>query len=350
MSWYIGQVYMNALPQRSTRRLFRFNHLTDVHSYQKFIRAKNKDSLTSTDRDIPMPELPEKDDFLEEMHYSTSEMQRAKKLEVFLNVNHEMISIILLNTRTRKIVGRSFVTVRELFKDKKVLHLASFCSCFSSKLDYSPEIDTLQGHLDLYIIYKDSPLEEIFEAFGEKKSREGNENMSSATYKTSSFGAVEEEREVRFQVFNVFKSKSRKVFIESISLRDESSGSRDSEGLVRFCESPSEIEIQIFSRGIISERIYNQNGRNLERTSHRAVSGVERQGINYSTLKIKKGDKFSDSGIEKVERIDKETLLVIGSYKLILLNSISGELLSSFDYSLGFSSKYNIMIYLDFEA
>ena len=339
LSYFIGELLNYRKHTKIIRKIFKFiTCFKDLKSY------KNK--LSADERAYEDSSRRPKECFyfhssLESMFSSCGKTSYQKKIEVIFYNDQEMITILLTNPRTRKIAARSFVSFSELFKEFKLNQKADSMEAEYFNVEYSPEIDTLSITFDLTLCYSRTNLPQIPQDLGEKIFLDESKRTG-IPKENNDRGEIEERRKLIFQVFGVFKSGgARKVVVRPIDSKTHSLVGMHQQGLLRFFETSSQFQMKILSRRVTSYRFYSSSGKNFEKIRKRAILEVKTAGIDSSVLKMDKGAGFPDSGIKKVQVIDQNTLLVVGSTKFMLIDSTSGDLLSSCDYSLDLELGYN---------
>ena len=311
-----------------TRRLFQFNLGFDELGFYQAKIISDKASLSSKN-------VVSMDITLRRLLSSRKNNEHSKKFQVFFEMGPEVITIILIDPRTRKIAARAFVSIYELFRDLRMCQVCNHITLSCKDIEYSPEIDLLVFEANIYTKFGRTSFESIPHEFRKHASLGDSRSTRMAKYYGIEGQDIHETRYARFWIFDVFKKAGgRMVVREGIDFSTTSLIVPQPEGFLGFIETPSQVVFEFLSRNKVQERVYNGSTKNRERSCVRALSEIFREKVKSSVLKIRKGDQFPDSGIKTVDRIDQNTLLVIGSRKFILLDSQTGELLSSCDYSL----------------
>ena len=142
---------------------------------------------------------------------------KPQRLSAALSLG-QMITIQLMDLRTRKIQARSFVSIYEIFEGQDFTKVTLPFVCSIYKAQYSPELDTLSLDMLLTLTYL-NPLTEEMTSIIEAERSQGRKDRT----KLTSFSGQDSRREIkylRFKVSNVFNEGRRIVTMQRIGFRN----------------------------------------------------------------------------------------------------------------------------------
>ena len=325
------------------RRVFKFKtNFSVLKSYQnKLNRDKSK-----FDED-----LHEKLSFSEpKFQIYNYESDLNLKWKPFIKVDKRMITVGLIDLRSKKILSRKFISIYELSEPFEWLKLAENLFVTVSNVDYSPSVDFFTIDLRFEMETKvglDPELQPLLDE--ELKAWRNDPNHRSLVVEKSETENYVQLKKMRFKIFNTLKAE--KLFIERtvIGSSIETSSKKHKGKVVIFEYGQNEVKVEILSAKTspqedeeelrIDGKIDNLDDQEPpNQFESEIIGGVKRERVVIQRALLTKEAKVFDFRIKSVSVVEETKLLIIFKCKMVLFDMESKKVLSSLFYCKGLPS------------
>ena len=334
----IGEYPKNSFRVDKPRKLFRIN--TSLND-SKFSRQKlDSDKRAASNFDPSKVIFSNVQQFKRRplLYEKTPDLVNPQKFQNFYLCDRGVISFQIMELRTRKRVVQGFLSIYELLESLDCLKRVSWIKYSHLDFIYSAEMDTFVVEMKLNLSYLTHPADIQMINPGE------DQKQKRPVYVNFVGEALEEgESKLRFYVTNFLRGDKREVaMVERLSPQSKSRIAKYSKGLLSFLETGSDVKFEIMSKGVTRDKVYSSSEMETpERGVMRTLSEVVKIGLNSRVLNFRKPVSFPDNGVRMVQEVNQDTLLVVGSTKLMLLDIGSGKLISSCEYNLHLPKDYD---------
>ena len=173
-------------------------------------------------------------DYCKMYSWRNDQSDQVGNLKPFIQIRPQMISVLLLDLRTRKTHTRAFVSIFELFQGQEFAKIAFNISYGAPKVRYSLELDTLIVELEVFFSCVEPSQEEL------KAGREDRKKIFSLNNSRGEDG-FRGSKLFRFTVKNLMKRQRRSVWGENLSGVMNSTVENIPRGLVHYQEDDKEV-------------------------------------------------------------------------------------------------------------
>ena len=183
---------------QKTRRLFK---ILAPFKEQPFFRNKLKADVEAYTKSTFGSKLGFLADDCRHIVFKSKNLLNPKKFKAFFQVGPKMITILLIELRTRKIAARGLVSCHELFKDQEErAAISDLFSCMLTGFEYCLEADLLIFDASVTFAYLHNSFKTIRDRFTNQNGSGSVDKGRMAMFTNTDTGSVQEKRMIRFRV------------------------------------------------------------------------------------------------------------------------------------------------------
>ena len=254
------------------------------------------------------------------------------RLHYFAQNDESMVTIGLIDLRTKKVVSKRDVCVYELFEGLEFTKVSELKKLISMKLNYSICGDFLKVQLIVELAYRSLEIAESLKPidFGLRNSELKSKKRK---FDTSLNRGVSETRKMSFVILNLFSGKVKQIRVISafdLNANDQS--------LILTQRTPFELTLELISwnnsRFVDNtqserKRMISQDP-NRENSDEQPQAGPQKRTLTLSLDEELKRKCVDFSELKSISQILDDQVLVVTSTNFLLFDVATQKLLSSF--------------------
>ena len=323
------------------KRLIRLNlRFWKMSSYRRKLEKDQEMIAPEFRLNLTFSSKPKRSEFF----LGDTEPGMSRQLKSFIRVDQKMIIVGWIDFRLKKIRAKRFISIYEMFSDFDFQKILSLNPVNLQKIDYFEDLDLLLIDVWLVKTLSTPPQGQTWSLLNLESDidlRFRDREQLKASWIDEGTQRTVSSSFHRVKIWGLFLGKKRKIEIEEMSLFTNSSFSKSGGMLITFKENLPGMKVNLIKKAIkthyIGNRGVKRNAKEMAQKCTKKVLNVD-SSAEQSSLSFLMDEESKKRGIwacdiQSALIVEKDLVLVVTSRMMLLFDTISKDLISSFQYN-----------------